>query len=105
METNRLRLRTVWVFGPRAAGLVVVLCFATAACITRACPYSIRDATFMSVDEPAPFELYFLAPQNEESRGPLAEWVAAASETWLADTNVGAQGRAPSRIGKSRPCM
>ena len=57
METKRLRLRTVWVFGPRAAGLVIILCFAMAASLTRACPYSIRDATFMSVDEPAPFGL------------------------------------------------
>lgn len=108
MRDASLRSRLARWFECRVAALIAIplVCISTLAGVTRACPYSIRDSAFMSIDEPALYELYFLAPKDEAARGQLAEWVAAASETWLADTNVSAQvieaqGRESERLRES----
>ena len=69
------------------AALASGLCFSTATLVV-ACPYSIRDSSFISSDGPTTFRLCFLTTSDAPDRGELDDAVDVAATTWLAASNV-----------------
>jgi hypothetical protein len=53
-----------------------------------ACPYSIRDSSFISGDGPTTFRLCLLTTSGAPERGRLDDAVQVATTTWLAASNV-----------------
>ena len=53
-----------------------------------ACPYSIRDSSFISGDGPTTFRLCLLTNSDAADRDALVDAVEVATTTWLAASNV-----------------
>ncbi|MEZ6068721.1 MAG: hypothetical protein R3C10_00335 [Pirellulales bacterium] len=53
-----------------------------------ACPYSIRDSSFVSNDNPTTFRMCLLTRSDAPDRDNLVDAADTASATWLVDSNV-----------------
>jgi len=54
------------------------------------CPYCIQEAGFI-VHEPDPYQLVVFVRDRTPRKDELAQWLAAASEVWLRESNVEAE--------------